>query len=141
MNKENILSKISKMSEEELRDLARSTSDVETLNILAENENYKVRCTVAENKDTPKEALAVLARDEDYWVRCTVAGNINTPVELLSVLAKDKFWKVRLGVVGNKNAPIEALEALSIDNNKLVSETAEEALKERKEKSKARMER
>ena len=73
----------------------------------------------------------MLAQDEERGVRCTVTGNINTPIELLSVLAKDKFWKVRLGVAGNKNAPIEALEALSIDNNKLVSETAEEALQER----------
>ena len=55
------------------------------------------------------------------------------------MLASDKEWRVRCAVAGNKNAPIEALEALSIDNNKLVSETAEEALKERKEKSKASM--
>ena len=87
MNNENILSKISKMPEEEVIDLACNTSDVEILKILAENENYEVRHVVA----------------------------------------------------GNKNAPIEALEALSIDNNKLVSETAEEALKECKEKNKASM--
>ena len=69
MSKENILSKISKMSEEELKALARSTSDVETLNILAENANYEVRCTVAENKNTPVELLAVLAKD-DVFLTC-----------------------------------------------------------------------
>ena len=69
MSKENILSKISKMSEEELKALARSTSDVETLNILTENENYEVRCAVAENKNTPVELLAVLAKD-DVFLTC-----------------------------------------------------------------------
>ena len=115
MNKENILSKIGKMSEKELKDLARSTSDVETLKTLAENANYEVRCTVAENKNTPVELLAVLAQDEDYWVR----------------------WAVAL----NKNTPIETLVFLSKDNNEWVSERAEEALKERTVKKEQNIER
>lgn len=55
MKKENILSKISKMSVEELIDLARSTSDAEILNMLAINANYEVRCTVAANRNTSAE--------------------------------------------------------------------------------------
>ena len=89
MNNENLLSKISKMSEEELMDLARDTSDVETLNILAENQNFKVRCTVVGNKNTPVEKLTVLAQDKDMWVRQTVALNDNTSLEVLAILAQD----------------------------------------------------
>ena len=96
MSKENILSKISKMSEEELKVLARITSDVEILNILAVNANCEVRCTVAKNKNTPVELLAVLAKDDCEDVRNGVAWNENTPVNVLAMLAQDKNVGVRI---------------------------------------------
>lgn len=115
MNKENLLTEISKMSEDERENLAYSTSDVEILNVLANDESEFVRKAVAENKNAPTETLALLAKDEKGYVRWAVAKNINTPVDVLEKLAKDK--------------------------NKMVSEVAEEALKDRKEKSKANIER
>ena len=95
MSKKNILSKISKMSEEELKDLARSTSDVETLNILAENENYEVRIEVAANENTSVDVLAMLAKDEDIDVRRAVVNNPNTSYNTLLLLSKVKALEIR----------------------------------------------
>ena len=115
MNKENILSKISKMFKEELKNLAWNTSDVEILNILAVNANYEVRCTVAESKNTPVELLAVLAKDEDYDVRTAVAANGNTPANILTMLAKDKDGDVRIAVANNRNTSVDVLVMLGSD--------------------------
>ena len=141
MNKENLLSKISKMSEEELINLACNTSDVEILKILSVNESYEVRCAVAENKNAPEELLTALAKDDEWRVRCTVARSENTPIELLAVLAqdehrlvreevalnastsadmlamlaKDEDCHIRRIVAGNKNTPIEILAVLAKD--------------------------
>ena len=57
------------------------------------------------------------------------------------MLAKDEYIVVRCAVAENENTPKEALVTLSKDNNEWVSERAEEALKERKEKSKTSIER
>ena len=55
--------------------------------------------------------------------------------------AKDEYIIVRCAVAENENTPKEALVTLSKDNNEWVSERAEEALKERKERSKNNIER
>ena len=117
MNKENILLKISKMSEEELIDLACNTSDVEILKILAVNENCEVRWAVAGNKNTPVEKLTVLASDETWWVRCAVARNENAPIELLIVLAQDKHCWVRGAVAENENTSADVLAMLAKDKD------------------------
>ena len=103
------------MSEEELKALARSTSDVETLNILAENENYEVRWAVAENKNTPVKLLAVLAKDEDIDVRWAVALNKNTSADILAMLAKDENIGVRWAVANNRNTSADILAMLASD--------------------------
>ena len=115
MSKENILSKISKMSEEELINLACSTSDVEILNNLAENENCNVRWAVAGNKNTPIEFLAVLAQDEERGVREQIALNASTSAELLAVLANDDVYEVRTAVAINGNTSADVLAMLAKD--------------------------
>jgi hypothetical protein len=115
MNKENLLSKISKMSEEELRDLACNTPDVEILNILAENENCEVRCVVAANEYTSADMFAMLAKDEDWSVREQVALNESTPADVLTLLAKDENGNVREAVAGNNNTSVETLTILASD--------------------------
>jgi hypothetical protein len=57
------------------------------------------------------------------------------------MLAKDENSDVRNAVAENENTPKEALVFLSKDNNEWVSKRAEDALRERKEKSKANIER
>lgn len=141
MDKENIFSMISEMSEEELKDLARNTSDVEALNILAENENYKVRKEVAGNKNTPVEKLAVLAQDKHWWVRQTIAENRNTSSDILATLAKDESWFIRNIVAKHENTPTDILVMLSKDEYPSVCTAANKALKERRMKSQQKQER
>ena len=141
MNKENILSKISKMSDKELLCLARNTSDVEILNILAVNANYEVRCTIAENKNTPVELLAVLAKDINLDVRASVASHKNTTSKILAKLAKDEDYRVRNYVANNPNTPSYALKGLLEDDYNYISCQAEKALQERQSRKKDSMER
>ena len=83
----------------------------------------------------------MLAQDEDIYVRKAVAENKNAPTETLALLAKDEKGYVRWAVAKNINTPVDVLEKLAKDKNKMVSEVAEEALKDLKEKSKANIER
>jgi hypothetical protein len=117
MNKENILSKISKMSKEELINLAWNTSDVKILNKLAENENYEVRRAVAGNEYTSADMLVMLASDKDWCVRSGVAWNENTSVDVLVMLAKDETSHVREMVAGIANTPIDVLAVLAQDED------------------------
>ena len=117
MNKENLLSKISKMSKEELINLAWNTSDVKILNKLAENENYEVRRAVAGNEYTSADMLVMLASDKDWCVRSGVAWNENTSVDVLVMLAKDETSHVREMVAGIANTPIDVLAVLAQDED------------------------
>ena len=60
---------------------------------------------VATNPNTPIETLKVLATDEDGIVRKRVADNSSTPEEILKVLATDEYQYVRRGVAENPNTP------------------------------------
>jgi len=53
---------------------------------------FKEKKEVAQNPNTPPETLERLANDEDYWVRYWVARNPNTPPETLESLANDVDW-------------------------------------------------
>lgn len=74
-------------------------------------------------------------------VREQVALNESTSADVLAELAKDVDFDVRYAVAGNKNTSVETLVFLSKDNNEWVSKVANDALKERKEKSKTCIER
>ena len=62
---------------------------------------------VAQNPNTPIETLKVLATDQNYLVRWGVAHNPNTPAETLKDLATDKDFGVRWEVARHPNTPIE----------------------------------
>ena len=83
----------------------------------------------------------MLAKDKFWKVRLGVVGNKNAPADVLAELAKDVDVDVRYAVAENKNTSVETLVFLSKDNNEWVSKVANDALKERKEKSKTSMER
>jgi hypothetical protein len=122
MSKENILSKINKMSKKELLCLARNTSDVEILNILAVNANYEVRWAIVKNRSTSADVLAVLAivklaSDEEYHVRAYVALNEKTPINTLAILAKDVDIDVRNAVAENRNTSADTLAVLAKDED------------------------
>ena len=86
--------------------------DVLTLSL---DEKYEL----AKNPNTPVETLKVLATDENYDVRYEVAENPNTPVELLEVLATDKNYCVRYGVAKNPNYKTQTLELTQVQYDAL----------------------
>ena len=53
-------------------------------------DNPDIKWNVAKNPNTPVETLKVLATDEDSYVRCSVARNPNKPVKTLNLLATDE---------------------------------------------------
>ena len=62
------------------------------------------RIKLARNPNTSVETLSVLATDENPSVRYWVARHPNTPVETLSVLATDEDSDVRYWVARHPNA-------------------------------------
>jgi 3-methyladenine DNA glycosylase AlkC len=60
---------------------------------------------LAKNPNTPPETLEHLANDKDWLVRCRVARNLNTTTETLERLANDEDWYVRYEVAKNPNTP------------------------------------
>ena len=63
--------------------------------------NYEL----ALNPNTPTETLDSLANEDNWIVRSHVAGNPNTPPETLERLANDKDSYVRWHVAENHNTP------------------------------------
>ena len=99
------------LSRDEKLKLARHpNTPVESLSVLATDENSAVRYWVARNPNTSVESLKVLATDEDPDVRCEVARHPNTPVEDLKVLATDENSDVRFWVARHPNYKPKTLE-------------------------------
>jgi len=108
------------LSLDEKYELANNTNTpVETLKVLATDENVDVRWGVAENPNTPVELLEVLATDENYNVRYGVAQNPNAPVETLKILATDNDYDVRWGVTQNPNYKTQTLELTQVQYDAL----------------------
>jgi hypothetical protein len=59
---------------------------------------------IARNPNTSSETLQILATDKNYGVRCGVAENPNTSSESLQTLATDKYSGVRYHVGRHSNA-------------------------------------
>jgi hypothetical protein len=76
-----------------------------TLEHLANDKDWRVRCRVANNPSTPPETLDRLANDADWDVRYYVALNPNTSPETLERLANDEDYAVRYWVARNPNTP------------------------------------
>ena len=77
------------------------------------------KCELAENPNTPVETLKVLATDENCGVRCRVARNSNTPPETLKVLATDESSSVRSAVAQNPNYKTRTLELTQVQYDAL----------------------
>ena len=84
------------------------------------NLSLKGKIELAINPNTPVETLKVLATDENSTVRYGVATNPNTSVEILKVLATDKDWDVRCVVAQHPNTSVETLKVLATDKNSAV---------------------
>ena len=65
--------------------------------------NYRIRIDVARNHNTDIETLNILANDRDWEVRSNVAKNPNTPINILEELAKDESEEVRYAILASPN--------------------------------------
>ena len=115
---------IDKLSYNEKIELAKTSNDINILDILAKDKSFDIRYYVAINRNTPAETLSILAKDIDWVVRHHVAYNGNTPVEALIILAKDKDWGTRYYVASHTNTSVEILKKLINDEHKYVKKQA-----------------
>ena len=91
----------------------RTSKKILTILSTDENdENWAIRCRVADNPNTPKETLTKLSTDKDWWIRRKVANNTNTPKRALYKLSVDKNYAIRICVANNPNAPKKVLKKL-----------------------------
>ncbi|NBW57218.1 hypothetical protein EBR43_05430 [bacterium] len=67
--------------------------------------------TLARTTTDPK-ILNKLSKDEDWMVRCRVADNLNTSQKDLDYLSKDEYWAVRRCVIKNPNTSPEILKEM-----------------------------
>lgn len=103
-------------------------TQTEIIQMLSEDENYRVRCSVAENPNTPFKILKGLANektvDEDTlyseYVLSHLARNPSIPTsmrkEIIEGLMNDDLspW-IRISVAWNRLAPIDVLRSLAKD--------------------------
>ena len=66
--------------------------------------NHKQKLIATQNPNTPIKTLETLATDEDWSVRCGIARNPNIPTNLLETLATDDSHYVRHKAAMNQNA-------------------------------------
>jgi hypothetical protein len=106
------------------------STPVDILVQLSQDEDWRVRNRVAENRNAPAEALSILSHylieDKGDDTREWVAGNTNTPVDVLVLLSQDEDWRVRRYVSSNCNTPIDTLVRLSRDESRWVRERVAE---------------
>jgi hypothetical protein len=95
-------------------------SKVLRLQLLASNDNPKIRERVALDYMIPVELQRSLAQDPDSGVRACLARNKNISWEVLRILAKDAEEVVRGHVVLNYSCPEELITAAAEDSSELV---------------------
>ncbi len=92
-----------------------SWADGDMLTELSNHSEFRVRCSVANNVNTPKEILDKLSNDVEYWVRAYTAYNLNAYPGLLEQLSSDTSVSVKEGVARNPSTPTAVLTRLSKD--------------------------
>jgi hypothetical protein len=80
------------------------------------SKDYPELESLAFDPRTDPETLELLSQLEDIRVRNTVAGNPSTSLQTLTRLATDNDWRVRVSVVSNSSTPYEVLEKLAQSN-------------------------
>lgn len=88
--------------------------------------NYPdMRFWVAHNKTVPVEILEILATDEDVRVRAMVAQKRKLPERLQVKLAKDPHFSVRQSLVYNAKITKKTLDMLLQDTEQKIKKLAE----------------
>lgn len=96
----------------------------QTLEALAHDAEYSVRCAVARNPSCPPGTLEALARDDEKDVRNSVAGNPSCLPRTLEALASDDESSVRERVARNPRCPLKELKVLAYDEINTVRRAA-----------------
>jgi len=89
----------------ERKEIARTSRNYETLEILSSDRNCDVRDGVVENPNCPGEILEKLASDEAVFIRCIVAGHPNISRAAIIKLLKDTHPAVKANLEHNPNIP------------------------------------
>ncbi|TQL48174.1 hypothetical protein FB562_1258 [Homoserinimonas aerilata] len=95
-------------------------SKIRRLRILAQDQNPKIRESVASNYHTPEDLFEVLARDPDDGVRSCVARNEYAPCDVLRSMADDASEQVRGWLAVNYYVPADVMERLAADPSETV---------------------
>ncbi|HEY4152580.1 MAG TPA: hypothetical protein VGM38_04605 [Pseudolysinimonas sp.] len=95
-------------------------SKVRRLRLLAENQNPKIRESVASSYHAPVDLFERLAHDPDAGVRSCVARNEAAPCDVLRELAHDSDEMVRGWVAVNFYVPDDVMRELAGDDSETV---------------------
>ena len=102
-----VLDKINGLPRIEPSDDIKARKNISALELRKIAEQYdnndRMRINVACNSNTDVETLQMLANDRDWEVRLNVAKNPNAKIESLKQLAKDECEEVRYAVLENPN--------------------------------------
>ena len=75
-----------------------------------------MRRSVAMNPNCPIHILEILARDNDWRVRWGVAMNPNCPSNILEILSHDPEYLMRYSVAEHANCPIDIKISFILQN-------------------------
>ena len=95
-------------------------SKISRLVRLAQDDNHKIRESVALSRYAPEVVYASLAADKVVSVRECVARNTSTPEWILGSLALDENERVRAFVAANSSTPKNIVDKLYSDPSQLV---------------------
>jgi hypothetical protein len=104
---------------------------IEILEMLAFDNNSRVRSRIAENPQTPLHILEKLAVDKHQNVGVNIASNPNTPAKALAQMAKNKYRNVIVLVAKHRSTPIETLQALIQERDERIAKLAIDNLQNR----------
>ncbi|MGV8968959.1 MAG: hypothetical protein ACOH1J_00770 [Microbacteriaceae bacterium] len=92
-----------------------TSTKIARLRLLAQDNNPKIRESVASSLHAPDDVFLALARDNDVGVRSCLARNEAVPCDILRILAQDPSEKVRGWLAVNFFVPVEVMYTLAED--------------------------
>ena len=93
------------------------------LETIAQDDDWRVRLSVVQNRNTTNSALEHLLSIDDDQVRLRLLQHANVPLRLVVEAARHPHVEVRIAAAHHPNAPVAALQALAADGAHQVRET------------------
>lgn len=95
------------------------------IRVLAEDNNWRVRETIASRKTIPSEILSLLSHDDKFEVLIAVAANENASEDTLEFLSNSEYDWVRAQVAANPHTPRDVLKQMADDPHEAYTVQAE----------------